>query len=180
MASSGVTRRATFGFSRALFTPFKSFRSEDKLPRGGAGASNKLDWSRQYRVRPGGAGARVRSMESKIPEIVSVLDYGAKGDGTSFPGNLFKLIRSGVRLCDSGQPITANQDKLAMSGNGTADLFADTHQDSYSDGRRRIAGASDSKIAAMKLLNKGGVTATKGFMLRADWLILDLPMTGSA
>jgi len=98
------------------------------------------------------------------PQVITVDTPGS----VSLRGNMFHLISAGTRLCDAGAQITVNEDNLAASGAGVAGFFAGTHHDSYLNGRRRINGASDNKVAGMTLQNEGGIAATQGFMSRSD------------
>lgn len=103
-------------------------------------------------------------LTGKIP---SVLTIDAPGS-VSLRGNMFNLIGANVRLCETGEQITVNEDNLAASGPGAANFFAGAHHDRYLGGRRQINGAGDNKVATMTLQNEGGISATQGFMSRAD------------
>lgn len=103
-------------------------------------------------------------LTGNAPRIATVDALGS----VSLRDNMFNLIGANVRLCDTGAQVAVNENNLAASGAGAADFFAGTHHDSYLDGRRRINGASDNRIAAITLQNEGGIAATQGFMSHAD------------
>jgi hypothetical protein len=72
-----------------------------------------------------------------------------------------------MKLCNDGTRVTVNEDNLAVSGAGAADMFVGMHQDTYSAGRRMLNGAADNGVSAMTLQNAGGFAATDGFLSRA-------------
>lgn len=80
MALPELTRRAAIGLVNTLFP---AARAVDSLP--GVSADTFLGGARASAVAflQRGAGALVRSIESKARDTVSVLDFGARGDGVT-------------------------------------------------------------------------------------------------
>lgn len=83
MTLPDVTRRTTFGFLRALFVPSNAFRSDSKPADGDTFDSASPLPANNIAFLQSGIGAQTRSLQAKEREIVSVLDFGAKGDGTT-------------------------------------------------------------------------------------------------
>ncbi len=93
----------------------------------------------------------------------------ADNPGTvSVRDSLFSLVGAGVRLCNDGARVAANEGNLAISGPGAAGFFTGNHADTITGGRRLLNGALDNRMAAVTLQNGGGIAATDGFLSRTD------------
>lgn len=83
MTFPNLTRRSTLGFLRAMLAPYPAVHVGDAMAGESAPTPALATRADGIAFVQAGTGAQIRSVEAKAREIVSVVDFGAKGDGTT-------------------------------------------------------------------------------------------------